>query len=90
MTTFTDADRIYLNEMRAITTNTKGEEVLVGLTLQQTEFYMEFSNRILTSNQRISDEDRNRYLDLNEKHEKERLSILAAEIQLRNDHPQRH
>ena len=90
MTTFTDADRIYLNEMRAITTNTKGEEILVGLTLQQTEFYMEFSNRSLTSNQRTSDEDRNRYLDLNEKHEKERLSILAAEIQLRNDHPQHH
>lgn len=90
MTTFTDADRVYLNEMRALTTNSEGEEVLVGLTPQETKFFMEFSNKRLSGSQRSSDEDRDRYLNLNEKHEKERLSILAAENQLRNDNPQRH
>ena len=90
MTTFTDADRVYLNEMRALTTNSEGEEVLVGLTHQETKFFMEFSNKRLSGSQRSSDEDRDRYLNLNEKHEKERLSILAAENQLRNDNQQRH
>jgi hypothetical protein len=45
MLIFTDADRTHLTEMCAITTNSQGQEVLVGLTLKETEFYMEYSRQ---------------------------------------------
>lgn len=87
MSIFTDADRTYLTEMRSITTNSQGEEVLVGLTPQETKFYMEYAKRMDGGHR---PDDRDRYLELHDKHEHARLSVLAAEIQLRNDNPQRH
>lgn len=90
MSIFTDADRTYLTEMRSITTNSQGQEILVGLTPQETEFYMEYAKRRMDGTHRPDDRDRDRYLELHDKHECARLSVLAAESQLRNDNPQRH
>lgn len=88
MSIFTDGNRVFLTEMRAITTNAKGQEILVGLTFEETEFYMGIVNR--ASREGLSDEDSDRYLELRNKHEMSRLSVLAAENQLLNDNPQRH
>ena len=85
MTTFTDGEHAYLTEMRAITTDAQGREVLVGLTLEETGFYIAYS-RDLRGNSHNS-EDSDRYLELHEKHEAERLGVLMAENQRRVDNP---
>jgi hypothetical protein len=85
MSIFTESDRIYLAEMRAITTDNQGQEVLVGLTRQETEFYMNYAKQRLEDTHRRDDAPL--YLELHEKHERERMSILAAENQLRIDKP---
>lgn len=88
MSIFTDADRAFLKEMCAITTNSLGQEILVGLTVEETEFYMKFSNQTNSTN--FSDKDKERYLELNQKHEFARLGVLAGENQLKNDNPKLH
>lgn len=85
---FTDDERCYLNEMRAITTDTTGNEVLVGLNLEETKWYMKYSRDFLSGNQ--SSKNKNYYLELHEKHEKARLEILGAEIYIRNESPLVH
>jgi hypothetical protein len=88
MSIFTDADRAYLAEMRSITTDSQGREVLVGLTWEETAFYMEYARQRINGTHR--QDDGGRYFELHEKHEFARLSVLGAENELRNDNPQRH
>ncbi|MHB1271420.1 MAG: hypothetical protein ACYCZD_01395 [Rhodanobacter sp.] len=88
MTTFTDDERAYLTEMRAITTDMQGREIFVGLTPEETDFYIGYS-RDLHSNNR-SNADSARYLELNDKHEVARHAVLAAENQRRVDNPPLH
>jgi hypothetical protein len=88
MFAFTEAERATLMEIRAITTDSKGQELLVGLTLEETAFCMEHRRRFLTPDR--DREGRARYLELMERHEKERLSVIGSEIQLRNEDPPRH
>jgi hypothetical protein len=85
MFTFTDDERASLSAMRAITTDGHGREVLVGLTVEETEFCMERSRRFLKG-QRDRD-GRKKYLELRGKHERARLQVLGAEIEARNEKP---
>ena len=85
MSIFTESERIFLTEMRAITTDSQGQEVLVGLTMLETEFYLDYSRRGFGGADNLGREDGARYLELCNKHECARLSILAAENQLRVD-----
>lgn len=88
MFTFTDAERIQLNEDRAITKNAGGQEVLVGLTEEETAFYMVHVRGFRTG---VRDhEGRARYLELNRKHEHARFAVLGAEHALRTENPPRH
>jgi hypothetical protein len=88
MSIFTDADRAYLNEMHAITTDSKGNEVLIGLSLEETEFYLSYANSRMDGTEQRADQKR--YLELHEKHERARLAVLGAENELRNDKPSLH
>lgn len=88
MFSFTDGERAYFTEMRTVSTDDEGREILVGLTFEETVFYMEYSRRFLTGRDRDPDH-RDRYLQLHDKHERARLAVLGAEIQARND-PMRH
>lgn len=91
MTDFTDSERAYLNEMRALTTDSQGREVLVGLTAEETEFYRKYAKeRLAGTGGADRRADGNRYLELHEKRERARFAVLAAENQLRNDGPVRH
>jgi len=90
MPIFTDADRAYLAKMRAITTNAQGQEVLVGLSAEETAFYMAYAKQRKEGPHKSGDGDQDRYLELHDKHEHARFAVLAAENQLRNDNPQRH
>lgn len=88
MIEFTDAERVYLSEMRAITTDAKGREVLAGLTIEETATYIEYSRARVAGTQ--SRAGRKEYLALHDKHERTRLEVLGTEIFVRNENPQRH
>lgn len=85
---FTDDERAHLNEMHAITTNSAGQELLVGLNEEETAFYMQYCREFAVG--RRHREDSKRYLELHDKREKARFAVLGAEIELRNENPPRH
>jgi hypothetical protein len=88
MFSFTNDERAYLTEMRSITTDTNGNEILVGLTLEETAFYMGRARQFLTGDRDRHNADR--YLELHDKHEAARFGVLGAEIYLRNENPPLH
>ena len=85
MSIFTDADRTYLAEMRALSRDSAGREILVGLTFEETEFYMEYTNKRMQGHK--DRPNSKRYLELHEKHELARLEVLGTEIFVRNENP---
>ena len=85
MSIFTDADRTYLNGMRALSTDSAGREVLVGLSFEESEFYMAYANQRMQGHK--DRPNSKRYLELSEKHERARLEVLGAETYIRNEKP---
>ncbi|MBV1929709.1 MAG: hypothetical protein KUG81_09400 [Gammaproteobacteria bacterium] len=83
-----EEDRSYLTEIRAIATDLNGDETLVGLTEEETEFYLDYSRRSVAGS--TTDEDRDRYVALNDKHEPARIAVISAESELRVDKPSKH
>jgi len=81
---FTDAERAYLAEMRALGRDSRGAEILVGLTAEETEWYMTYS-RSLRAEQAPSATQL--YLELHDKHEAARLAIILAENERRVEKP---
>ena len=80
--------RAHLEFLRALTTDVQGNEHLVGLTLEETAWYLEYSEA------RARDEHRPRtdgktYLELVEKHERARMQVVGAENELRVVNPTR-
>lgn len=89
----TDSRRAALTDTRSLATDKDGNEVLVGLTLEETLFYLNYGEQRLSQrsqNKRPDKDDRRRYLALHEKHEIQRLQVLGADIELRNEKPTRH
>ncbi len=69
--TFTNEERATLTAFRAITTDEQGREVLVGLTFEETAFYMA---RVRRGPPTIPDlVSQKQYLELDKKHELARL-----------------
>jgi hypothetical protein len=82
MPRFTESERAHLLEMRALKTNERGRDVLVGLTEEESDFVVEYGRqRLRGEDSRL---DRARYLNLNGKHERTRLAIIGAEIASRD------
>lgn len=82
-------ERNYLLEMRALTTNAKGEEIFAGLTVEESVFYACHIKKVSAGDIATSAE-RDRYLLLNHKHEAVRRSIISDEAMLRIDNSLRH
>jgi hypothetical protein len=85
-----DGERAFLVEMRSLTTDAEGREVLVGLSFEETEFYLAHARARLSPDYiRPADHSARseRYLALHDKHEFERLQVLGAEYQKRVDKP---
>jgi hypothetical protein len=78
---FTAEERAYLAEIRALTTDNEGREVLVGLTREETIAYMEHI--------RGQSDDNATFLRLNDKHERSRIAVVSAESEARHE-PTRH
>lgn len=88
MTRFTDDERAYLVEMRAISKDADGNEVLVGLNVSETAFYMDYARSFIKPDRDRSNRDK--YLMLHEKHQLARLQIIGAEHFVRMESPVRH
>lgn len=89
MLDISDADRAYLKELRALSTDALGNEVFVGLTLEESIRFALLSKRGLMSGNR-SFEDGEEYLTLQDKHEIARMRVLAAEHIVRAESPTKH
>ena len=87
MFTFTDDERASLGWMRGIAQDLQGRAVLVGLTFEETDFYITHRRKYLTPGRDRDREHQRRYLELHRKHEIARLEVLGREIHLRNESP---
>ena len=87
MFTFTDDERASLGWMRGIAQDPEGRAVLVGLTFEETDFYITYRRKYLTPGRDRDREHQRRYLELHRKHEIARLEVLGREIHLRNESP---
>jgi hypothetical protein len=63
---FTHNERYWKKKFRALATDTQGNEVLVGLTLEETAFYMNCVRNFRDPHG--GQEDSKRYLELHNKH----------------------
>ncbi|MEJ8846368.1 hypothetical protein [Variovorax rhizosphaerae] len=90
MSTLSEDEVAYLTEMRALGTDARGDRVLVGLTEEETDFYVNHGRRRVAGDRDHSPENKRRYLELFEKHERVRLAIIGGEVQLRTENPARH
>ncbi len=87
MFAFTEDEKAYLIEMRALTTDSQGQDVLVGLSREETEVYVSHSRAFLRGDR--DRDNRDIYLQLHEKHERMRLEVIGTEHYLRTQNPSR-
>ncbi len=89
---FTDAERESLSWFSALSTDGDGNEVLVGLTLRETEELMLHRRQIAAALEGTPRDHANKryYNALNEKHGVARLGVLGAQIQIERENPPKH
>jgi hypothetical protein len=80
---FDTGERAYLNEMRMLSTDSAGNEIFVGLTVEESKEYYQFTRLHHRDNGDMAATDR--YLALNAKLEAARFAVLNAEIDARED-----
>lgn len=90
MFAFTDSERDYLAPLGAIVKDAQGREVLVGLTTEETEFYMGYLRRRAAGEILAPEGDDERYDELHHKHEMARFAVLDAENYRRVNKPPEH
>jgi hypothetical protein len=66
---FTDANRAHFQEMRALAVDRAGNEHLVGLTIEETAFYLNYAATRAAGGFTSSD-DSDHYLALHDRHER--------------------
>ena len=82
---FTDDERIFKLQMRGLAKDSEGREVLVGLTLEETAFFMNRSRKFAVGIR--EHETKKRWLELAAKHEAARFAVLASEHELEREKP---
>lgn len=70
-----DGERVFLEFMHALAVDSDGNEVLCGLSISETREYLALVHRL--GDLRIPAE-RDRYLELHDKHEETRKRLLIA------------
>ena len=83
MLDLTDDARAYMSEMRILSTDFEGNEIMVGLTRDETLRMLEHNRRFLANDRDRNEKSRGDYLALHERHEKARLQVLFAENEAR-------
>lgn len=85
---FEEGERAYLDWMRMLSTDCQGNEIYVGLTVEESQEFYIFSRPFHQFN---GDSDaQERYLMLNEKIQRARFAVMGAEIVAREDKSPRH
>lgn len=90
MIEFTAGERTFLEEMRGLARDEKGQEVLAGLTLEETEFYVSYTRRRAVGERERDPANRDRFFALHEKHDLVRRQVILAESEARRDPSPRH
>ena len=80
MLVLTDIQRAYLGKIRALSKDLHGNEIFVGLTLEESLRY-NFLSESLFGQEHRTQEDVDEYLSLVQKHEYSRRQLLGSEIQ---------
>lgn len=74
-----EGDRAFLSGQQELAVDDEGQEILVGLTREESEWYLRDSDSWMQ--QRMSGkrakEDKQRYVELSERHEVARLKAIA-------------
>lgn len=91
--------RGYMEELRMLSRDAEGREVLVGLTFEDSEWYLAYSDAGVSEDGRSErragkspeeiEAETARYLALHDRHEMARLQIVGAEMEARRT-PERH
>ena len=82
-----DGYRAYLVEMRALSTDSNGRDIYVGLTHEESERYHTLSSPLMRSGTHEEDEE---YMALDDKHNLARMQVLDAEHIKRTENPAQH
>lgn len=82
MLDLSDSERDHLTAMRALSYDSEGREIFVGLTNEETARYLQHRRNFI-SGQRDRD-GRDEYLRLHDKHEQARFQVLGMEHALRS------
>lgn len=80
MLVLTDMQRTYLIKIRALSEDHQGNEIFVGLTLEESMRFNFLSESLLGQEHRTQ-EDVDEYLSLVQKHEHARTQLLSAEFE---------
>ncbi|VVO99545.1 hypothetical protein PS862_02769 [Pseudomonas fluorescens] len=89
MLVLTDTQRAYLKKIRALSNDLQGNEVFVGLTLEESLRFNFLSESLLEQEHRAQ-EHVDEYLSLVQKHEHSRRQLLEAEIEAQQNRLARH
>jgi hypothetical protein len=84
-----ESSRPFMDEMRMLAMDSAGREVLVGLDLDETEWYLAYLDARRDgpdATKTVHDQaiDRQRFLKLHERHEALRRQIIMAEVEARD------
>ena len=90
MVEFTDGERAFLEEMRGLAKDGNGQEVLVGLTLEETDFYLNYTRRRAAGEREHDPANRDRFFALHDKHDLVRRQVILAENEAQRDPSPRH
>lgn len=90
MIEFSDSERSFLEQMRGLARDDDGQEVLVGLTAEETEFYVLYGRKRASGERNRDPSSRDRYLALHQKHDLARQQVIHAENEARRDGSPRH
>jgi hypothetical protein len=90
MIEFTAGERAFLEEMRGLAKDENGQDVLVGLTLEETEFYVTYTRKRAAGARERDPANRDRFFALHDKHDLVRQQVILAEREARRDSSPRH
>ena len=71
----------YAKEMGLFTTDNDGRCVMRGLTVEETAWYFNY----VRSRSMPSEKERNRFISLDDRHERARSEVMVAEMELRGN-----
>lgn len=90
MLKFQPGARAYLSEIRALSTDQDDNEVFVGMTVKESVWYANYLEESFSGNTDRHDGSQDKYLELQDKHEEARRTVLAGESLFRTLKPGIH